>query len=197
MPYKNCLLSGITSSGKTYTSRRLVELHGFSRIPGDALVLAFQQVFPALGIGHEIAGMSDEDAHQSSCHHFGQFVAKFMNALAWESSMPYVLDTFHVRPIDLNGLDRTKTAVIFLGFPDADPKRLTQSARAYQTSYYGAPVGWVAEEDSRVEEMFSMFIRMSRELEQECRRLSYTFVNTGASFNAAVDQVLALATAKR
>jgi len=116
---KNCLIAGPTNSGKTILSQRLVQDHGYSRIPGDALVLAFEEEFPDLGIGHEKA------LYESTRKQFGRFLTQFMNALAWESTMLYVVDTFHVWPSDLTGLDSSKTIALFLGYPEADARQKT------------------------------------------------------------------------
>lgn len=132
---KNCLVAGLPNSGKTIFSRRLSEEHGFSRIPGDALVMAFQQSFPDLGIGHELAGRTAEETYESTCRQFGRFLVDFINALAWESTMPYVVDTFHGSPRELKRIDVTKTSVLFFGYPEADAHEKGRQAKEYQKTH--------------------------------------------------------------
>ena len=122
---KNCLVAGVTNSGKTVFSRRLVEEYGYSRIPGDALVMAFEKSFPEIGIGH------DRESYESACRQFGGYLVHLMNALAWESTMPYVVDTFHTQPAYLHGIDISKTTILFLGYPEVEPYQKTEQSRQY------------------------------------------------------------------
>jgi hypothetical protein len=194
--YKNCLIAGPTSGGKSLLSRRLVEIHGFSRIPGDALVLAFQKRFPELGIGHAVDGMSVEDAYASTCRGFGRFLVEFLNALAWENPMPYVVDTFHARPADLTEIDTRKTQILFLGYPDADPNKKAIQTQKYQKEAYGTLHGWVASELAAVAAKFRIFIQMSRELREECAACGLAFIDTSSGFNDALSMAANLATSE-
>ncbi len=190
---KNCLVAGLTSSGKTIFSQRLSEEHGFSRIPGDALVMAFQQSFPDLGIGHELAGRTPEETYESTCRQFGRFLVDFMNALAWESTMPYVVDTFHSRPRELKRIDVTKTSVLFFGYPEADAHEKVRQTREYHRTHCGAPDDWVADDIELVVEKFALFIQMSRELREQCRGTEFTFVDTSKDFARVVSGAISLA----
>jgi len=175
-------------------SCQLVERYGYSRIPGDALVLAFQETFPHVGIGHEIAGLTPEEAYLSTCGEYGRFVVNFLNALNLDSTLPYVLDTFHVRPADLAGLELDKIQVLFFGYPDIDAQTKTLEARAYEMARYGGLYGWVADEISAVAAKFELFIQMSRELQAECATCGFPFINTSQSFSEAIESAVALAT---
>lgn len=101
--------------------------------------------------------------------------------------MPYVLDTFHARPMDLAGVDLRKTTVLFLGYPNAEPHTIISDAKKYQTARYGSPVDWMERPDTELVAMFSLFARMSSELQRQCEGTRYTFVDTGMSFDRALD----------
>ena len=193
---KNVLVGGLTGSGKTIFSHRLVDGFGYSRIAGDALVLAFEKSFPKLGIGHELAGKSPEQAYESACTQFGPFLVELMNALAWESTRPCVVDTFHVRPRDLHGIDERRTTVLFFGYPEADAGQKALQMKRYQTQEYGAPCGWVASDMVEVREKFRIFIQMSRDLREECLAHGFTFVDTGGDFAQSLSVATGLATSE-
>lgn len=182
---KNCLVAGMTDSGKTVFSRRLVEEYGYSRIPGDALVLAFEKSFPEVGIGH------DRESYESACRQFGHYLVHFMNALAWESTMPYVVDTFHTQPADLHGIDISKTTILFFGYPEADPSQKTEQSRRYYREHGGSE--WLALGDEEVSAKFHMFIEMSRELCEQCVKNGFIFVDTSHDFADALAQAVLLA----
>ena len=160
------------------------------------MVLAFQNSFPNLGIGHSVDGMSVEDAYASTCKGFGRFLVQFLNALAWENPMPYVVDTFHVRPLDLEGIDTSKTQVLFLGYPEANPGDKACETQAYQNEAYGAPHGWVRGDVTEVAARFLIFTQMSRDLQNECAACGLTFVDTGSGFSDALLAAAALATSQ-
>jgi len=171
-----------------------VEEHGFSCIPGDPLVLAFQESFPDLGIGHQVADMSAEEAYASTCKQFGRFLVQLGNALAWESPIPYVIDTFHLRPDALQGIDDSKTTVLFLGYPDVDPLEKARRTQEYQIASYGKPHGWAAVEITAVVEKFELFIRMSQRVREQCECVGITFLDTGSDFARAITEAVGFAT---
>ena len=183
---KNCLVAGVTHSGKTIFSRRLAEEYGYSRIPGDPLVLAFQKSFPQLGIGH------DRDLYASACQQFGRFLVGLMDALAWESTMPYVVDTFHAWPANLRDIDRSKSTVLFFGYPEADPQEKTEHARRYCKGY----TGWIAGSPEEVRARFRRLIQMSRDLRDECLKHGFHFIDTSHAFADVLSETARLAAAQ-
>lgn len=185
---KNCLVAGPTCSGKTIFSRRLVDKHGFSRIPGDPLVLAFQNSFSELGIGH------DKELYDSTCRQLGKFLVELMNALAWESTMPYVVDTFHVRPSDLQGIDESKTTVLFLGYPEDDPDEKAERSKRYRDEHGGAD--WLASSNADVSAMFRLFIEMSREVHEQCLGTRFAFIDTSRDLVQGLSRAEELATSQ-
>jgi hypothetical protein len=190
---KNCIIAGPTNAGKTTVARRLVREYGYSRIPGDPLVLAFQQRFPELGIGHELPGKTPAESHASSCRQFGPFLSAFANALSWESNMSYVLDTFHVRPADLQEIDRGKVNVIFMGYPDIDPAEKSRQTEKYQTELYGAPSEWPAVDVEKRADFFRIFIAMSAQIRSECAAYGWPFADMSNSFEKGISEAIALA----
>jgi adenylate kinase family enzyme len=181
----NCLVAGPTQAGKTILSRRLVKEHGYARIPGDAVVLAFEKTFPELRIGHE------RKLYESTRKQFGRFLVQFMNALAWAEDAPYVVDTFHVWPTDLEGIDRATTIVLFLGYPEADPQEKMRRAKQYQDKCDGKQSGWVAESPEAVSARFTLFIEMSRKIREECAACHFPFLDTGHAFEEAISGAVA------
>ena len=180
---RNCLVAGVTHAGKTNFSRRLVAEYGYSRIPGDPLVLALHQSFPQLGIGH------DRELYESACRQFGRFLVRLMDALAWESTMPYVVDTFHVWPADLQGIDRSKSTILFFGYPEADPQEKTEHAKRYCQGY----PGWVAGSPEDVCAGFRRLIQMSRELRDECLKHGFRFIDTSHAFPDVLSETARMA----
>lgn len=192
--HKNCIIAGPTNAGKTILCCQLDRGYGFSRISGDALVMAFQKSFPELHIGHSVEDFSPDDGYEITCRQFGGFLVDFTNALAWESTMPYVLDTFHVRPEDLAGIDRRKTQVLFLGYPEAGAREKALQAQAYQIENYGSASGWLAGGAAEAAEKFEIFIEMSRYYRDSCSRIGFSFYDLGhdlpGTLEAAKEQVL-------
>jgi hypothetical protein len=182
---KNCLIGGPTKAGKTMLSQRLVKECGYSRIPGDAVVLAFEKAFPKLRIGHE------RNLYESTRKQFGRFLVQLMNALACMESTAYVLDTFHVWPDDLDVIDLTKTIVLFLGYPEADPQERMHETKRYEDQRYGKQFGWVAESSEAVSARFTLFTEMSRQISKQCTDCHFSFIDTGHSFEEAISRAVA------
>jgi hypothetical protein len=182
---KNFLVAGPTQAGKTILSRRLVKERGYSRIPGDAVVLAFEKTFPELGIGHE------RKLYGSTRKQFGRYLVQFMNALAWAEDAPYVVDTFHVWPTDLAGIDRATTIVLFLGYPEADPQEKMRRGKQYERERYGKEFGWLADSPEAVSARFTLFIEMSRKIREECAACHFPFVDASHAFEEAISGAVA------
>lgn len=178
MKTPNVLIGGATNSGKTVLARRLVDQHGYSRIPGDPLVLGFQEVFPDLGIAHTREGFAE------SCRQFGRFLVSLARALPWESQMHYVLDSFYFRPGDVADLDRTKTTIIFLGYADADPDEKLSQLDAWHGGTWPNRKGM---SDTQAKDYLQLFLEMSRRDRDDCARLGFLYVDTGVHFEDSIE----------
>lgn len=168
----NCLIAGMTNSGKTTLARRLMSEHGYSRIPGDSLVQAFHLRFPEMQIAHA----EDHNHYQITCKRFGSLLVGLMDTLHWEDNrLSYVVDTFHAWPADIVDIDRTKTAVLFLGYPEV---ALEDKCRHLEKFGF---------DSSRVR----LFIDMSRELREQCREFDFPFVDTSHNFEQVIAETVA------
>lgn len=181
----NVLIAGMTSAGKSILARRLVAGHGFSRIPGDSLVLAFSEVFPELGIAH------DKEVYLEARRAFSPFVVRLMRALAWEGSGPYVLDSFHLWPSDLGPYrDQIDFRVLFLAYPNADLEEKAQATWDYGARHGGwAQHGLTREE---VRSRMALFIDMSHDLQRECAEHGFPFVDTSYDWPAGIERAVDL-----
>jgi len=185
MKTKNILVGGVTNAGKTVLAGILCEQYGYSRIPGDPLVFGFQQVYPQLGIAHTREGFLE------SCTQFGKFVVSLAAGLCWESQFKYVLDSFYFRPGDISDIDRSKTAVIFLGYAEADLADKLRQCNAYDDD------GWQKRKglsDAQAKELLQIFVEMSRRDRDDCARLGFQYVETGIDFEASIASAVRILT---
>jgi hypothetical protein len=191
------LVGGIAKAGKSLFSTRLANEYSFSRIPGDVLVMAFQESFPQLGIGHDPpVGMKPDEHYRSVCRAMGPFLASFMNRLQWEGSkLSYVLDSFHVWPSGLQEIDQQKTRVLFFGYPNADPVEKAKRTKEYALAEYGGLYGSLATADLQsASDAFSRLIVLSGELRTACKEHGFTFVDTSRDFDQAISRAVGIVT---
>jgi hypothetical protein len=195
MKRKYVLVGGVSKAGKSHFAAQLVRQYSFCRVPGDSLVMTFQETFPQLGIAHDpLSGKTPAQQYRATCSALGPFLVSFMNRLEWEGSpFSYVLDSFHVWPADLRGIDERRIQVLFFGYPDADPAEKTRQTREYELSEYGGLYcGLAKAEGQRAHEICAELISLSRELRSACRECGFPFVDTSCDFKGAISQALSV-----
>ena len=196
MRHKCILVGGVSKAGKSYFAAQLVRQYSFCRVPGDSLVMAFQETFPQLGIAHDpLSGKTPAEQYRATCAVLGPFLVSYMNRLEWEGSkFSYVLDSFHVWPGDLHGIDEQKTRALFFGYPNADPAQKIQRTREYELSEYGGLYCSLARaEEQRAQGICAELISLSRKLRAACEESSFTFVDTSHNFQDAISQAVKMA----
>lgn len=176
----NILIGGVTNSGKSILARALAEKHDYSRIPGDPLVVAFQKEFPALGIA------PGRDGFVEACHVFGRFVTAMVNALVWEGSVRYVIDSSYFRPRDVQGVDQNKTRILFFGYPGTDVEAKLQQTLQYQARHGGGLQQEPLSEE-QVREQLRTYVEMSKQDREDCAKLGYTYIDTSYDFRSTLE----------
>ena len=176
---KNIIIGGAARSGKTILCQHLNKELGYSHIPTDALVGAFGDVFTEHGIMH--VGLP----HNEICTNFETYLHKFLVYMDY-INVPFVLDSYHILPefIVRHGWHE-HCAVAFLGFPDISVEEKIAACRIHKNAK-----DWTEEvSDEELRNNMSEFIDVSRKLRDECVKYNLPFYNTGADFNAALEDV--------
>lgn len=190
---KNLIIGGASRSGKTTLARRIAREFGYSRIPGDSFMTAFGQLFPKLGIGHHEFGRADRfDAamHERICANSRDFFVRFWQATHEDEQVEFVFDSFHILPAQLPlRVLEDNFAFVFMGFPRATPERMLEQVRS---STEGDD--WLQHmPDDIVLRLFSVFIEVSKKLEEQCERMCLAFIDSGDDFAAAQELAYARA----
>lgn len=179
MTARNVLIGGASMAGKSRLVGVLHEQHGYSPIPGDPLVAAFQHSYGQLGISEAA------DDFFKCCAAFGRFLVPLMGALRRDPSVSYALESFYFRPGDLEGIDRTKTHVVFLGYAEADPDEKARHCREYGD-------GRNRSSDEDAIGVLDELIDLCRSDRTGCVERGFTYVETGVDFPGAIASAVEL-----
>lgn len=177
-PYVQYIVMGAPTSGKSRFASGLVQMHGVEHVGVDALIEAFEDVCPELGITHRAFGTS---AHEEVCGRFGPFAARVAEGLRTTS---FVLEGFRL-PIEFMAASCPWTKAIVFGFPHATPAEKVQACRLYDTD------NWTNEmTDGELGRWFGFFIEQSVRDAKACSRLGIPFYDTSTDYEGTLGRAL-------
>lgn len=176
---KNIIIGGVARAGKTILAQKISQKHGYSHIPTDAIVGAFE-IFPEHGILH------DGVPYLDICRNFEDFARCYIINMDY-LNIPYILDSYHILPetVAKHGWNETHE-VVYLGFPNITVDEKFEHIRNYKNCN-----DWtdkVSDDALRVD--IANLIERSRFLQSECNKYDITFYDTGKDFEQTQKLVL-------
>lgn len=171
------IIGGPPRSGKSTLARKVSAALGWTLVHGDSLVGAFEDVFPSLDITH---GGPTLD---SICNAFEPWIFRYLDKLTYYR-IPYVFESYHVRPESLHrhGLtDRAK--ILYVGYPCAKVEQKFRDVRDHSTE-----PDWMSPlDDGEVKLYLERFTKTSQYFRQESERFGIEFIDLSEQFEERID----------
>jgi hypothetical protein len=171
---KGVIVGGVPRSGKTTLSRRLAKELSLNHISLDAVVHAFEEAFPALGITH------DARDYNQLCEALKPFVLAYVRSLS-RFGIRFILEGYYLRPQDFKdeGFD-----LVFLGYPSADPQQMLTRLRALERD-----TDWTRSfADDVVLSDLQGFVRASSRIRSWCEEMGVLFVDVSSDAEAKLEE---------
>jgi len=187
---RNFILGGASRSGKSSASRGLRQKCDLNWYPIDPMIVAFESVYPQLGITH--ARVSDEEIATK----LGPFFWKLLDDLGLyykrngygsvAQTRGYLVDTCYVLPAEAASHNEGDLTVAFFGYPRLDAETKFSQIRAFET-----PDDWTRQmSDHNLMEHVRRWIEDSKFYERECARHQVPFFDTSFNFQVVVNDAL-------
>ena len=172
---KNVLIIGVLRSGKSTLARMLCKKYNLNYIPQDAMVDAFEEIFPKCGVCHDNKGKEP----------FAPFLFSYIKHLVkgrWDygarsapDCRPFVIEGCHVGVASAcKSIDRTKWKIVALGYPSLTPDQALRGIRENDAAHE-----WTREvKDVELRGWLADAIKESQRHRSECAKLKIEFIDT-------------------
>lgn len=180
---KKYIICGVSRAWKTTLARWLAAKYWCSYIPCDPLVTAFQQLYPDLGITHNIA---NDDAHYDEvCIKFTTFLIAYIRDWLDEELDSYILESFHINiPMLQQALGETHT-IIVVWYPTIDPAEKFAITKQYDTTGRRGEMP-----DEEIKDDIGRFIHLSQKFQETAKEWWVMFVDTSAEYTSTIETAL-------
>ena len=175
---KNVIIVGAARSGKTTLAKKISKELGWSAISVDALISAFQEVFPQLNI-----------KHHSQCHSLiTPFVISYLKAITQNySETHFVIESYHLLLKEITeNLDKNLFKTIVLGYPRLEPEEVFKNIRKYDKS--SDYTQWMSDED--ILNMAIRHVQCSKNFARESKELGLEFIDTSYDREKVFEEIV-------
>lgn len=179
---RNIIIGGTVRAGKSTLAEKVVKHFKYSLCECDAIVNAFDKVFPELGIIHR----DPEGAREK----FKPFLYVMLNGFGKDLKYKDLVTVFpgsQFTPSIINEYEKKdKCIVIFLGMNDVSAEDLLKKMREMDT-----PHDWTFKEsDERLLRHCSKIVKESKTLEEECKKYDFYYFNTFNDRDKVFDEIV-------
>lgn len=175
---KNLLVLGSARSGKSTFARMVHQKLGYNIVAIDALVSAFQETFPEIGIKH----------HGICNNLISPFVASYIHSLV--ESHPgckFVVEGWHMHPDNaVKLINRDLFDMVVLGYP----KLTSEEAFAIVRKTEKPSDYTVNMNDEYLLDLLYRHINHSQQFQKDCSELGLDFVDTSYNRQEVLDNLL-------
>ncbi len=163
---KNIVVLGAARSGKSTLAREICHKFGFGIVSIDAMISAFEEIYPQIGIGH----------HKDCKKLITPFVAAYLNALIYNHPQEnFVVEGYHIALDDaVKIFDAKLFDIIVLGYPKLSPEEAFCNIRKYERPYDYT----TAMSDEELLSVAKRHVAHSKKCEEDCRLLKLPFYDT-------------------
>ena len=167
---KNIIIGGTVRAGKSTLAEKIVKHFKYSLCECDAIVNAFDIVFPELGIIHR-----DPEGTREKFKPFLHVMLSGFGKDLKHKDLVTVFPGSQFMPSTINEYEKKdKWIVIFLGMNDVSDIELFKKMREMDK-----PNDWTFKEsDERLLRHCSKIIKESKTLEEECKKYGFYYFNT-------------------
>lgn len=163
---KNLLILGAARGGKTTLAKMVSQKWGYGIVSVDALVSAFEEKFPQLGIKH----------HSDEAKKIAPFIFAYLDALEYNHPKAnFVVEGYHI-PLSFAAekIKRNLFEVVVLGYSQLSPEEALANVRKYEQKFDYTK----AMSDKEILDMVTRHINHSKEVALECQKFNFRFVDT-------------------
>jgi hypothetical protein len=178
---KNVLIGGVPRSGKSILANLLLRHHGFSVLRGDRIMSTLVRAHPEVNIAPK------PTCHEQTVAERTPYLLALFRKLSRHDNIPYVIDSTLFSPsLLLNGeRDIADFAIpVFVGYPTIDLQNKRREIHAYARTNHECLSHEVKGQE--LDDWIGRWIQESLDLQQQCLRHGFLFVDTSHDFQAAL-----------
>lgn len=163
----NIIIAGVPRAGKTSVSKRISALYGYQHINMDALIAAFEQNFPELGI-NTYAEMPSEEILSNISGRIAPFIDTMLRRGEYsENGRGVVLDVYQLLPADyVKYIDKSQNSIYYFVTAAVSIEERLQLLRRFDTErdyMYGMA-------DEKLLESCGFIVAQSKFIRSECEK---------------------------
>lgn len=177
---KNIFIAGVARSGKSTLAKKLKENKEYNHIPLDYFTSSLKHNFPNTKIVSSVVIDSESSKNLSILL---SRVIEIMN----NQEEKFIIDSAHILPRDIiNYLDRDKWDIYFVGYPNITAEDKLAIIRIYDSEF-----DWTFKKsDEELLDILEQLIRISKDMESECKKHNITFIDTGSDIASAISKIV-------
>jgi hypothetical protein len=171
----NSIIIGHASmAGGTLLAKKISALTGLPIRYGAKEIEAWSTAFPELQI-------NSQDRNSTSVR-FAPFIRDYLAISDDKLSRPEIVDCYHLTPQQVADFGLKKYNVVFVGYPDVDADTKAEQVAKYE------PVYRPNASHEELKKLVEAQIELSKEIQEDCRKLGLTFIDTSYNFDQAIDK---------
>ena len=176
---KSIIITGYPKSGKTTIAKKLSKKYGISHLSLDAIIDAFEKIYPQLKITH------NAKSTKILIEKLVPFVTHLLTRYYYYQ-IPFVLEGYHLDPVYLKQKFRKyKPLILAVGYSDIDSDRKLEITRRNSIT-----PDWTKKIDDNVmKDWFAKAIIRCGEQKQLCEKNKIPYFNLGRDFKRGVRDV--------
>lgn len=179
MREKNIFIGGVARSGKSTLAKQLCIGKNYNHLPLDYITASLKKNFPECNIKSNV--IINETSSKLAL--LLSTVIEIIN----NNEEKYIIDSAHIMPNDIiKYLDREKWDIYFIGYTIISKEEKFELIRKYdkQTSWTNKRT------DEELLDIIGQLIDISKKIEEECKQLDITYIDTSNNIFAAIKEVV-------
>lgn len=173
---KNILIAGVARAGKSTIAQKIASEAEYNHFPVDYIASSFRHNFAECGIHDNVI------IDTCSSRKLSRFLSNIIKKME-KTEESFIIDSAHILPKDiLPYLDKEKWQIYFMGYPNITPNEKLQQIRRYDGDKC-----WTKNfNDEKMIELIHGLIRISKEIEEDCKKNKIEFIDTSKNFEKVI-----------
>lgn len=180
---KHIIIAGVPRVGKTTVCSKLAQSLKYQHLAMDAIMIAFEEALPKMGIKHTDRWDVVETSKQII-----KFVARMAQTGNYDKlDYRVAFDLYHITPKDyFENVDKGCCDIYFLGYPNITVEEKLKEIRKFDTQY-----DWTSKKsDDIIIEYLKDYIDISKWLQEECKKYQLPFVDVSHNREKVIDDLV-------